>query len=123
MMPIYGAFSLEPETIHGTVHYGPDWPENQHTGESYSLEEATFSDDFHIYSIEWEQNEIRWFVNGELYFKVTPSDLQPHNYPFNARFHLILNLAVGGNWPGSPDGTTDFPQSFLIDYVRVYQYK
>ncbi len=113
----------EPETIHGTVHYGPDWPENRHTGEPYTLEEGTFADDFHTFSIEWEQNEIRWFVDGEHYFSVTPSDLQPHNYPFNARFHLLINLAAGGNWPGNPDETTEFPQTLTVDYVRVYQYK
>jgi beta-glucanase (GH16 family) len=111
----------EPETVHGTVHYGPDWPNNRHPGGFYTLDEGTFADDFHLFSIEWEQNEIRWFVNGELYFRITPEDLQPHPYPFNARFHLLINLAVGGNWPGSPDDTTEFPQSLILDYVRVYQ--
>lgn len=113
----------EPETIHGTVHYGPDWPDNEHTGGTYSLSEGTFSDDFHTFSIEWEPNRIRWFVDGEHYFTVTPSDLQPHNYPFNERFHLLINLAVGGNWPGSPDSSTEFPQTLVVDYVRVYQLK
>jgi beta-glucanase (GH16 family) len=111
----------EPETIHGTVHYGPDWPNNQFTGTSYRLSEGKFSDDFHIFSIEWREDEIKWFVDGEHFFTVTPSSLQPHNYPFNERFHLLINLAVGGNWPGSPDATTEFPQSLIVDYVRVYQ--
>ena len=113
----------EPETIHGTVHYGPDWPNNQYTGAPYTLEEGKFSDDFHVFSIEWEQNEIKWFVDGEHFFTVTPSDLSPHQYPFNARFHMLINLAVGGNWPGSPDDTTEFPQKLIVDYVRVYQFK
>lgn len=113
----------EPETVHGTVHYGPDWPENQHTGASYTLNDGTFSDDFHTYSIEWVENEIRWFVDSNHFFTVTPSNLQPYSYPFNARFHLILNVAVGGNWPGNPDATTEFPQSMIVDYVRVYQIK
>ncbi len=113
----------EPETVHGTVHYGPEWPNNQHTGESYTLEEGKFSDDFHIFSIEWEQNQIEWFVDGEHFFTVTPSDLSPHQYPFNARFHMLINLAVGGNWPGNPDDTTEFPQKLIVDYVRVYQFK
>lgn len=113
----------EPETIHGTVHYGPDWPENQFTGSSYTLDEGTFSDDFHVFSIEWEEDHIAWFVDGEQYFEITPDHLSPHRYPFNERFHLLINLAVGGNWPGSPDATTEFPQTLIVDYVRVYQYK
>lgn len=111
----------EPATIHGTVHYGPDWPNNEFTGASYSLDEGFFADDFHIFSIEWEQNQINWFVDGDQFFSVTPSNLQPHAYPFNARFHLILNVAVGGDWPGNPDESTQFPQSMTIDYIRVYQ--
>ncbi len=113
----------EPETIHGTVHYGPDWPENQWTGKEYTLNEGTFADDFYVFSIEWSLNEIKWFVDGNHYFTITPSHLLPHNYPFNARFHLLINLAVGGNWPGRPDDTTEFPQSLIVDYVRVYQFK
>lgn len=113
----------EPETVHGTVHFGPDWPNNQYTGTSYTLENGTFSEGFYTYSIEWEQNEIKWFVDGEEFFTVTPSDLTPHNYPFNAYFHLILNVAVGGNWPGNPDDTTKFPQQMVVDYIRIYEFK
>jgi beta-glucanase (GH16 family) len=113
----------EPETIHGTVHYGPDWPNNQYTGTSFTLDDGIFADDFHVFSIEWEQNEINWFVDGDHFFTVTPNTLSPHQYPFNARFHLLINLAVGGNWPGSPDHTTEFPQKLIVDYVRVYQFK
>jgi beta-glucanase (GH16 family) len=113
----------EPEKVHGTVHYGPDWPENQFTGTSYSLDDGTFADDFHIFSIEWKMDSIKWFVDGNEFFSVTPSRLQPHQYPFNARFHLVMNLAVGGNWPGIPDETTEFPQSLIVDYVRIYQFK
>jgi beta-glucanase (GH16 family) len=113
----------EPETVHGTVHFGPDWPENKYTGASFTLDEGTFADDFHTFSIEWMENEIRWFVDDIQYFSVTPSNLQPHPYPFNARFHLILNVAVGGNWPGNPDEATEFPQSRIVDYIRVYQIK
>lgn len=113
----------EPETIHGTVHYGPDWPQNQFIGNSFSLEEGKFSDDFHVFSIEWEKDLITWFVDGQQYYEITPEDLSPHQYPFNEWFHLLINLAVGGDWPGEPDNTTQFPQELIIDYVRVYQYK
>ena len=112
----------EPETIHGTVHYGPDWPQNQQKTTSVTLDEGTFADEFYTFSIEWKQSEIKWFLDGEHFFTITPNDLSPHNYPFNARFHLLLNLAVGGNWPGNPDETTQFPQTMIVDYVRVYQY-
>jgi len=111
----------KPETIHGTVHYGYDWPENQSTGTSYKLDNGSFSDDFHLFSIEWEENQIRWFTDDQHFLTVTPSDLEPHHYPFNERFHLILNLAVGGNWPGDPDSTTVFPQTMTVDYVRIYK--
>ena len=111
----------EPETIHGTVHYGPDSPNNEYVENPFSLDEGIFADDFHTFSIEWEEDQIKWFVEGNEFYSVTPDDLEPHPYPFNEEFHLILNLAVGGNWPGNPDETTEFPQSLIVDYVRVYQ--
>lgn len=111
----------EPETIHGTIHYGPDWPDNEYTGTPFSLNEGIFADDFHTFTIEWKEDQIKWFVDGNEFFSVTPDDLEPHPYPFNEEFHLILNLAVGGNWPGNPDETTELPQSMVVDYVRVYQ--
>jgi beta-glucanase (GH16 family) len=113
----------EPSTIHGTVHYGPDWPENQQKTKSYTLPQGKFSDDFHVFAISWSSNEIQWFIDDVMYHTITPASLQPHNYPFNARFHLLINLAVGGNWPGRPDNTTEFSQSLIVDYVRVYQLK
>lgn len=111
----------EPKTIHGTIHYGPDWPDNQYTGASYSLESGIFADTFHTFSIEWEHDKLTWYVNDTEFFSVKPEQLKPHNYPFNARFHLILNLAVGGNWPGNPNESTEFPETLTVDYVRVYQ--
>jgi len=111
----------EPHIVHGTIHYGPDWPNNQYTGKTYELADGDFSSDFHIFMIEWEFNAIRFYVDENEFFTVTPAITLPHNYPFNERFHLLLNVAVGGNWPGNPDGTTEFPQRMEIDYVRVYQ--
>lgn len=111
----------EPETIHGTVHYGPDWPDNEYTGTPFSLDDGTFADEFHTFAIEWEEDQIKWIVDGNEFYSVTPDTLEPRQYPFNEEFHLILNLAVGGNWPGNPDKTTEFPQSMVVDYVRVYQ--
>ncbi|WP_214482467.1 family 16 glycosylhydrolase [Bacillus sp. SM2101] len=117
----------KPGTVHGTIHYGVPWT---HTGGFFTLpNEEKFSEDFHVFSIVWEPGEIRWYVDGILYLKQQKwfskqSDAnEKFNYPapFNRDFYIQLNLAVGGNWPGSPDETTLFPQQFLIDYVRVYQ--
>lgn len=110
----------EPATIHGTIHFGPLWPNNRQSGESYELHTGRFSDDFHEFAVEWEPNEIRWYVDGYLYARKTNSDVAPSRWPFDQDFHFLLNVAVGGNWPGSPDGTTRFPQTMEVDYVRVY---
>ena len=111
----------EPETVHGTVHYGPDWPNNQFSGRPYTLSDGDFSDDFHVFSIEWVENTIDFYVDGNSFFRVAQSTTSPHPYPFNQIFHLILNVAVGGNWPGNPNSDTVFPQRMEVDYVRVYQ--
>jgi len=115
----------EPETVHGTVHFGDPWPDNQNKGEPYSLESGIFADNYHVFSIEWEQNKIEFFVDGNLFFTVTQNTdpLSSYTYPFNEKFHMIMNIAVGGNWPGNPDSTTEFPQTMSVDYVRVYQFK
>ncbi len=111
----------EPDVVHGTVHYGPDWPDNRHTGGRYELDEGTFNDGFHTFAIEWIPERIRWFVDDQFFFQVTPDNLSPHRWPFDQYFHFIMNVAVGGDWPGRPDGTTEFPQEMVIDYVRVYK--
>lgn len=117
--------------IHGTVHYGMAWPLNVGSGQSYEIDP---SDGFHDYAVEWEQGEIRWYVDGIHYHTVTSDHWWSYFYggqdtgyvsepdaPFNQDFHILLNLAVGGNWPGNPDGSTIFPAQMLVDYVRVYE--
>jgi len=111
----------EPDVVHGTVHYGPAWPNNREHGGSIQLDEGTFNDDFHTFTIIWEPERIRWFVDDQLYFLTTPSHLAPENWPFDQDFHFILNVAVGGNWPGNPDASTEFPQEMVVDYIRVYE--
>ena len=72
--------------------------------------------------MEWEENRIRWYLDDVQFHEVTPATIgagQP--WPFNQNFFFIFNLAVGGNWPGSPDGSTIFPQRLVVDYVRVFQ--
>ncbi len=104
-------------TTHGTLH----WDNNgsyASNGRSVTLDSGIFADDFHIFSIEWDAEKIRWRMDGEQFhvIDITPAGLSE----FHEEFFIILNLAVGGNWPGSPDSTTVFPQELQVDYVRVY---
>lgn len=109
----------EPKTIHGTAH-GPSYSGGSGIGGDYSMEED-FSDDFHVFAIDWDPDAIRWYVDSNLYFKMTPDDLGNRKWVFDHDFFILLNVAVGGQWPGYPDDTTTFPQTMLVDYVRVYQ--
>jgi beta-glucanase (GH16 family) len=74
-----------------------------------------------VFSIEWKQDEINWYADNVLYGSVSKADLGANNYPFNEQFYFIINLAIGGNFPGSPDANTIFPRWFMIDYIRVFQ--
>lgn len=113
-------------TIYGTIHYGGSWPNNVHTGGSYSSA-TDFGLGFHTYALEWEPDVMRWYVDGLLYHTETSSTwystAAPNNAraPFDTPFHLLLNVAVGGNWPGYPDDSTVFPQELIVDWVRVSQ--
>ncbi|MGI8467392.1 MAG: glycoside hydrolase family 16 protein [Pyrinomonadaceae bacterium] len=112
----------EPSTVHGTIH-GPGYSGADGIGAPYNLpDNQLFADDFHVYSIEWSSNEIRWFVDRKLYKTVTPQDIpQGAQWVYDHPFFVILNFAVGGNWGGNPDNTSVFPQTMLIDYVRIYK--
>ena len=109
-----------PSTVHGTVH-GPGYSGGNGISRSYVLPGAELSDDFHIYAIEWDENRIRWYFDGQAYSTLVPQDLpNGASWVFNQPQFIILNVAVGGNWPGSPDGSTVFPQRMTVDYVRVF---
>jgi len=112
----------EPSTVHGTFH-GPGYSGGKGVSAAYTLPNGKkFTDDFHIFAIEWEPNVIRFYVDVTLYSTRTPADLPAgESWVFDHPFFLILNVAVGGGWPGNPDETTVFPQRMLVDYVRVYQ--
>ncbi len=112
----------EPGTVHGTVH-GPGYSEEQGIGKAYTLSNGRrFTDDYQIFGIEWSPDSIQFFVDGSLYHSVIPSTLPTGTeWVFNHPFFLLLNVAVGGGWPGNPDSTTVFPQRMLVDYVRVYK--
>jgi len=108
----------EPKLVHGTIH-GPGYSGANGVGGSHDLGEP-LSDDFHVFAVEWEPEEIRWYFDDILYFSVTPDDV-PGEWVYDHPFFMILNLAVGGYWPGYPDETTTFPQQYIVDYVRVYE--
>jgi len=111
----------EPATVHGTIH-GPGYSGANGIGAPYSLTSGAFSDSYHVYAVEWDPNQIRWYVDGNLYQTRTPADLPAGTtWVFDHPFFLILNVAVGGSWPGNPDASTVFPQRMYVDYVRVYQ--
>src|ERR1043165_2413121 len=119
----------------GTLHYGAGWPNNTHTGKDYALPNKGTIADFHVYALEWEPGEMRWYVDGELYQTQnfwwstskrggkaeSEKDLNAWPAPFAHPYYIVLNLAVGGQFLGNPDKATAFPAEFLIDYVRVYE--
>ncbi|NWF70587.1 MAG: glycoside hydrolase family 16 protein [Chloroflexi bacterium] len=112
----------EPALVYGTVH-GPGYSGGHCIGGSHALPPGQFfEDDFHVFALEWEANEIRWYLDGTQYFALTPARLPDGaKWVFDHPFFLLLNVAVGGFWPGYPDDTTVFPQVMRVDYVRVYQ--
>ncbi len=111
----------QPKTCYGTIHFGQPWPNNSHLGDTIETKEGDLSTAFHVYSVEWEPNEIRWYFDGELYNTKKNTDVSPQRWPFDQSFHMILNLAIGGEWPGPPDEATTFPKYMFVDYVRVYK--
>lgn len=124
--------------IHGTLHYGRQWPKNASSGTEFELpDHVNPADGFHTYAIEWEEGEIRWYVDN-IHYATQREDGWFAQYekdgrlttasgaaPFNENFHLVLNLAVGGSWAGNTnEGGIDssvFPQTLAVDYVRVYR--
>lgn len=113
----------EPALVHATIH-GPGYNGSGGPTASYSLPAEKFADDFHVFAVEWEASALRFYVDHTLYVTRTPADLPAGTaWVFDHPFFMLLNLAVGGDWPGNPDKTTVFPQSMLVDYVRVYARK
>jgi beta-glucanase (GH16 family) len=105
----------EPSTVHGTIHgSGPS------KGSAYTLEEGKFSDDFHEFALEWDEDEIEWYVDDTLYHVANAAEVGS-TWVFDHPFFLILNIAVGGNWPGNPDASTRFPQTMEIDYIKIFE--
>ncbi|PZE64082.1 glycoside hydrolase family 16 protein [Curtobacterium sp. MCBD17_021] len=110
----------EPGTVHGTVH-GPGYSGAEGIGGGATLPQGAFADDFHVYAVDWRPGSISWSVDGATYRTITPTDTNGDPWVFDKPFFVILNVAVGGGWPGSPDATTRFPQQMLVDWIRVWQ--
>ncbi|RKN30593.1 glycoside hydrolase family 16 protein [Micromonospora musae] len=109
----------EPSTVHGTLH-GPGYSGgNAVTGQTSLPGGQALADAFHTYTVDWAPDSITWYLDGVQYSRKTPADLRGNRWVFDHPFFMIMNVAVGGNWPGSPDGTTVFPQQMVVDYVRV----
>ncbi len=116
----------EPTVAFGSIH-GPGYSGGESIGKDFELENDRFDTGFHIFGIEWSPNRINYYIDDKLYQSLTPEDVDEETdgegvWVFNDRsFYIILNLAVGGNLPGSPNAETEFPQSMIVDYVRVYE--
>jgi beta-glucanase (GH16 family) len=112
----------EPGTIHGSIH-GPGYVGTIGIEAPYHLaDNGRFADNFHVFAVEWDPESISFYVDQDLYVRRTRADLHPGwKWVFDKPFFVILNLAVGGDWPGDPDSSTRFPADMLVDYVRVYE--
>lgn len=107
--------------IYGVIHYGGPFPNNKQSGETYQVA-TDMTADFHTYALEWDVAELRWYVDGILFAVQNSwfSSAAPFPAPFDRRFYILLNVAVGGNFPGAPTTSTVFPATLEVDYVRVY---
>jgi beta-glucanase (GH16 family) len=108
----------QPATVHGTVH-GPGYSGSRGVLRSHSAARP-LAEDFHVYRVDWGPNQIVWYLDDVEYARVTPADVRGNRWVFDRPFYLLLNLAVGGVWPGNPDASTPFPMSLHVDYVRVW---
>lgn len=136
---ILEARGQQPDRVLGTLHYGSRWPAHVHSSREFVFPDGGTIADFHIYTFEWEPGRMRWSVDGYTYATQTfwwscseingkqgrapadESEIHPWPAPFDQPFYVILNLAVGGRFPGAPDASTPFPAEMIIDYVRVYK--
>ena len=108
----------DPSVVHGTIH-GPGYSGAAGITASHDAGSG-LADSFHVYSVNWEPGRIRWYLDEQLYGTVTHADVQGKPWVFDHDFFLLVNVAVGGTLPGDPDSSVIFPQTMLIDYVRVY---
>lgn len=110
----------EPNKIYGTLHWGANTAGHLSKSGSYTAPSGSYDQQFHVYSLIWQQGDVTILVDDVPYTHVTAADISGNN-PFNSPFFFIFNVAVGGNWPGAPNSSTVFPQRMVVDYVRVFQ--
>jgi beta-glucanase (GH16 family) len=106
--------------VYATLHWANDAGDHQSTGGNYRLPgTGKFADDYHIFRLEWDSVQIQCYVDSTKYFhcRIDTINMEAFHQPF----FIILNVAVGGSWPGDPDATTVFPQYMIVDWIRVYQ--
>lgn len=132
---------LEPHESLGSIHFGSTFPKRQLVTHVHRIPDGGTVSDFHVYAVEWDPGEIRWVLDGVTWARQDfwwscsltrsgkgvlprgPKDIQPWPAPFDQPFYLLMNIAVGGNFPGAPDESTAFPADLVVDYVRVYDRK
>lgn len=110
----------DPSTLIGTVH-GPGYSAGESVSKEFNLDSDRFDTGFHIFGIEWGPDYINFYVDDVLYNQITPEDVEGE-WVFDQPFYILLNLAVGGNFVGPTNANTVFPQTMLVDYVRVYSF-
>ncbi len=120
-MDIMELVGLEPNRVHGTLHWGANTTLHASKEAGYSLSTGTFDQQFHVFSMVWVKDQVQIYIDDILYNTITTSNTAGSTYPFNSDFFFIFNVAVGGTWPGPPDASTAFPQRMVVDYVRVFQ--
>ncbi len=129
----------KPHQVLGSVHFGCGFPERELVTHTHTLANGSTVSDWHIYAVEWEPGEVRWLIDGETWATQSfwwscslqdsgvgqrprnKADINPWPAPFDKPFYLLMNVAVGGNFPGHPNPQTAFPAQMLVDYVRVYE--
>lgn len=110
----------EPGKTYATIHWGAIGGASTHIGGNYNLSSKNFSDRFHVFSLKWEVDKLTFLVDDVSFFTANKNQVNG-DYPFDKPFFFIMNVAVGGNWPGNPSSTTIFPQRMIVDYVRVFE--
>jgi beta-glucanase (GH16 family) len=121
-LDIMEVLGQQPDKLYGTAHFGVDYMHHLQSGDATTLTSGDdFHKQFHVFSLDWQQDHIRWYVDDVLYHEITPASIAPANWPFNLPAFFIFNVAVGGDWPGGPGGATTFPNQMIVDYVRVFQ--
>ena len=120
-MDIMENLGQQTDVAYGTAHWQAADGTHQYNTGSANSGTPDLADTFHLFTFEWSPDTLTWLLDGVQFHQITAADVAPAQWPFHRLFHLILNLAVGGDWPGPPDATTPFPATFEVDYVRVYQ--